>query len=177
MPFKVLPWFLWWKFSIRDEGISTLIFHQTCAHLFGRNVIWHDMTCCDKMSWMSKMPRRFHELEFNHHFGSYHACINFDKSSSFLRRWELKQSWTPTAQHEPKAPDMQVAGCKVLGGPKTRDDWDVLCPYGSSFWILMLIRVPIIQEHIVKLYTHIIDLHQIHTCQYIYIYIIHTYTL
>lgn len=41
----------------------------------------------------------------------------------------------------------------------------------------MLIRVPIIQEHIVKLYTHIIDLHQIHTCQYIYIYNTHIYII
>eukprot|EP00434_Breviolum_minutum_P008279 symbB.v1.2.007307.t1/scaffold447.1/size204395/4 len=32
----------------------------------------------------------------------------------------------------PKAPDMQVAGCKVLGGPKTRDDWDVLSSRAKS---------------------------------------------
>lgn len=145
-------------------------------------VIWHDMTCCDKMSWMFKMPRRFHELEFNHHFGSYHACINFEKSSSFFRRWE----WLNRA--EPNSPARFSQG-SWYAGRRLQSVWAPklgmttganLCPYGSSFWILMLIRSC---QSYTGTYSYIIYIHiftytkhiRVHIW-YIYIYS-YTYTL
>ena len=202
MPFRIygITLVLMMEFSIMRFGISTLIFHQTCAHLFGRNVIWPVVIRCPGRS----LPRRWHELEFNHHFGSYHAMY-FKKiiiifqihpgrltwniimeawKIIFLSKWVICRfhvnlpgcngSWSRAEPQQPSTVLPRLLICRSLAAKC----WGApQLGMTTGFWILMLIRSCQSYRNI-YIYNYTMYIHiflptpnTYSTCRYIHIYI------